>query len=337
MVAFQEIQDTLRRMEEQLDAPLDVQALAAEAHLSPYYFQRLFSRLVGRPIAEYQKQRRLARSLDLLRDTNRRILDIALSLGFQSHETFIRAFKDAFGMTPDEFRKSERHMSGFTPVLTPDVTMAYQLVDEGMPLVADGIVLEISRRTYSEERLYAGFRVSCPTSVPNNFNPGVTWDYFSKGQTRNIPFLHIHGDHAGIGGEGPNGFTYLAGCQVTEIDPAFTQTREWPGFGALPDYLAPDYARVPSGVYLICTFTAEDFSHLVIEAIEKAYGYFMSTFIPRHGIKTEGPMIEMYDERCLRWHPVYRYEDDVRHLEARQPKLSQWEGPEMEIQVKMSI
>ncbi|HML48049.1 MAG TPA: hypothetical protein PKE04_15010 [Clostridia bacterium] len=35
-------------MEARLEEPLDIQALAAEAHLSPYYFQRLFSRLVGR-------------------------------------------------------------------------------------------------------------------------------------------------------------------------------------------------------------------------------------------------------------------------------------------------
>lgn len=335
MIAYQEIQDTLQRMEGHLNEPLDIQALAAQAHLSPYYFQRLFTRLVGRPVAEYQKQRRLARSLDELLQGDARIVDIALQLGFQNHETFSRAFREAFGVTPAEFRRSGRKSSGVTPVLMPDVTMSYQLVDEDVPLVADGVVLEITRRHYSNDRLYAGFRVDCPGGVPNGLNPGVAWNYLDDKPMRTVPHLHPQGDHAGIAQGLDSGFRYLAGCQVTHREDAFIQNRDWPGFGGLPAYLAPDYATIPPGDYLVCTFTAEDFSKLVVEAMDKVVGYFFRTFVAKHALRVEGPMIEVYDERSLRWHPSYRMENDAPHLAQREPRLSQWEGPEMEIQIKL--
>ena len=338
MAAYQEIQNTLQYIETHLGEPLEIQVLADEAHLSVYYFQRLFSKLVGRPIAEYQKQRRLARALELLRQSDDTILDIALELGFGSHETFTRAFKAAFHMTPDEARRHERKLSGYTPVLMPDVTMAYTLVEENMPLVADGLILEISRRVYDSDRLFAGFRVNCTFGVPNSLNPGVVWNYLDDKSWRTLPYLHAQGCHMGIPGprtDGQEGFSYFAGAQVTQFDDAFLNTRDWPGFDNLPDYLEHAIATIPAGEYLVCTYTTEDFSALVVDGMAKVHKYFTGTFIPNHGIQIDSPTIEIYDERSLRWHPSYRPREDVPHFAPCEPKLSQWEGPEMEFQIKV--
>jgi AraC family transcriptional regulator len=322
MTSFEEIQEALKYIENNLSEPLDINALAAKVHLSPYYFQRLFSRLVGRPIADYLKQRRIARSLQLLCDKNERILDIALKLGFNNHETFTRAFKTSFGITPEEYRCGRRIKSN--EVLVPDVTLGYKLVDEDVPLVSDGIVLEITRRTYTQERLYAGFQAA---------DPGRAWDYLTSRQMRGLPFLHPQGEHIGIGIKADGGYEYLVGCQVTARDPGFLNVRGWPGADDAPDYLKNAYASLPPGEYLVCTYTAEDFSRLVVEAMSRVIPYFFSTFIKKHGLEVCGPLIEVYDGRSLRWHPSYRVEDDAPHLEPREPKLSGWEGPEMEIQV----
>ena len=340
MVAYQEIQNTLLYIEEHIAEPLDIKALAAKAYLSPYYFQRLFTRLVGRPVAEYQKQRRLALTIKPLKTTNARIIDIAMQFGFRNHETYTRAFKAAFNITPDEYRKDGYPWPGnkLTPVLMPDVTMAHTLVDEGVPLVSEGIVLEFSRKTYTADRLYAGFRVNCTHGAPNSMNPGVAWDYYVRRQEASLPYLHPQGHNAGIAYGNDDGFTYMAGSLVTQQEPAFTQTREWPGFGALPDYLAHDYISLPAGEYLVCTFTAEDFDQLVEDALHKAANYTWGTFIPQHKLTVDGPCIELYDERCLRWHPVNPVRKGQNtHLAPCEPKLSQWEGPEMEIQVRLPM
>src|SRR5690606_32867932 len=59
----------------------------------------------GETLKTYIRARRLASSLDRLLTTELRVLDIALLAGFQSQEAFARAFKQAFGITPQGYRK----------------------------------------------------------------------------------------------------------------------------------------------------------------------------------------------------------------------------------------
>ena len=82
-------------IEEHLQEDISTEALAQSAGLSPFYFQRLFKRLTGRPVLEYVKMRRLAMAASALADREKRILDVAVEYGFSSHAAFTRAFKEA--------------------------------------------------------------------------------------------------------------------------------------------------------------------------------------------------------------------------------------------------
>ena len=55
---------------------------------------------------DYLRYRRLAFALKEIRDTKRSILDIALEYGFSSHEAFTRAFKEAYSVSPKDYRKN---------------------------------------------------------------------------------------------------------------------------------------------------------------------------------------------------------------------------------------
>jgi AraC family transcriptional regulator len=96
MHAWESIQKTLDTIEKRIDEEVTINELANEAALSPFYFQRLFSRLVKKPVREYIKLRRLDRACVALRNTESRIIDIALDYGFGSHESFSRAFKEVY-------------------------------------------------------------------------------------------------------------------------------------------------------------------------------------------------------------------------------------------------
>ena len=330
MPAYQEIQQSLQWIEDHLEDPIDIAALSDQAHLSMYYYQRLFSRLVGRPVAEYQKLRRVARaSGDLL--AAERILDVALKWGFQSHETFSRAFKEAYGLTPDEYRKNPMPLTHF---IQPDLSLLYRMIDEGVPLLADGVILEITRRVYSAERLYAGFSLQCPMGKPSVDNPGRLWDFFAPVPRGHLPHLHPQGSEVGISlpGVQPECFTYFVGCEVTQRSEEFLQATHWEGYGDIPAGFVPCYHTLPAGEQMICTFTAEDFVSLVNSALDKAMGYFFGTWLPGKNIAPSS-CVEYYDERCLRWHPKYDPSNDVPHLVKQEARLSQWSGPEMELQV----
>ena len=80
--------------------------LSAAASMSHWHFQRIFKALTNETLKSYVRSRRIANSLDNLFDQDLSILDIALATGFESHESYTRAFQKLFGITPSEYRKS---------------------------------------------------------------------------------------------------------------------------------------------------------------------------------------------------------------------------------------
>ena len=82
MYAWEAIEQSLTFIEEHLTEEIYTEELANIAGLSPFYFQRLFKRLVNKPVQEYVKLRRLAKVIENLGNTKQRILDVALDYGF---------------------------------------------------------------------------------------------------------------------------------------------------------------------------------------------------------------------------------------------------------------
>ena len=144
MHAWEAIQKTLEHIEERISEDFKIEELADIAALSPFYYQRLFSRLVKKPVREYIKLRRLACAAEMLNSTQNRIIDIAAETGFGSHEVFTRAFKENYGITPSEYRNNKTKLIHFQK---PDLLLGYIMIDEGVPLISDGMVLEINRKT----------------------------------------------------------------------------------------------------------------------------------------------------------------------------------------------
>lgn len=79
--------------------------MAQQIGYSPYYCSTQFHRLCGVTMKSYVAGRRLARAAIEVRDTKRRILDIAVKYGFSSQEALTRAFRQTFGCTPGAYRK----------------------------------------------------------------------------------------------------------------------------------------------------------------------------------------------------------------------------------------
>ena len=72
---------------------------------SEFYVSRRFKEISGMQFRDYLRYRRLAFALKDVRDTDKSLLDIALDYGFSSHEAFTRAFKEAYGIAPSEYRQ----------------------------------------------------------------------------------------------------------------------------------------------------------------------------------------------------------------------------------------
>ena len=98
----------LVHIEEHLDEDLSLKALAALAGFSPHHFHRVFQHVTGETPKEYVRRLRLERAVYRLKVSPDNVLDIALEAGFQTHESFTRAFTQHFAMSPSDLRNSLR-------------------------------------------------------------------------------------------------------------------------------------------------------------------------------------------------------------------------------------
>lgn len=274
MHAWESIQRVLDFIEDNLTQNYTPEELSKVAALSPFYFQRLFSRLVKHPVYEYMKMRRLARACETLSQKDRRILDIALEHGFNSHESFTKTFKSAFGITPEEYRN---HPVRLNQIVKPDLLLGYTMIDENVPLITDSIVLEISRKVLNVLELYIGFSGQVPLSQqtpPGETTgvdvPGLLWDKF-------------HNQKADIQGLAPDGIE-LAVSLNDKIEKHFTY---FVGASAVPEAKASggfEVWELPAAEYVICSFEAENFEELTSSALYKSINYLFGTWLPKHGL-----------------------------------------------------
>ena len=88
-----------------LDQDLSLDLLADEVRLSKYHFHQLFRRVTGETPKSYVDRLRLERAALQLRIRRAAVLEIALECGYRNHETFSRAFRAQFAMSPRDYRQ----------------------------------------------------------------------------------------------------------------------------------------------------------------------------------------------------------------------------------------
>lgn len=102
------IQRGIDFIEAHLDSDIALADVARAAGLSQWHFQRIFKALTNETLKTYIRSRRFAKALDQLLHTRLGILDIALAAGYDTQESFTRAFKACFALTPNQYRKFGR-------------------------------------------------------------------------------------------------------------------------------------------------------------------------------------------------------------------------------------
>ena len=107
------IRNAIRYMEDNITEELTIENIARQAMISPFYFQKGFAMLCGITVGEYIKKRRLALAGSEIVSTDRKIIDIALQYGYDSPESFTRAFTRFHGATPTSVRKGEAMIKSF--------------------------------------------------------------------------------------------------------------------------------------------------------------------------------------------------------------------------------
>ena len=116
----------LRRVRDRIDReyaqPLDVEALARDAHMSAGHFSRAFKLAYGESPYSYLMTRRIERAMALLRRGDLSVTEVCFEVGCSSLGTFSTRFAELVGMPPSAYRRDATHeLAGMPPCVAKNI------------------------------------------------------------------------------------------------------------------------------------------------------------------------------------------------------------------------
>ena len=144
------IGSAIRYIEDNLAGELDIADIAAQAYVSAFHFQRIFSVLCGMTVGEYIRARRLTLAAQELSRGDIRVIDAAVKYGYDSPDSFARAFTKFHGITPSAAKEKGAALKSYAPLrikltLEGGSMMDYRIVEK-----AQFTVMGVSRKFNSE-------------------------------------------------------------------------------------------------------------------------------------------------------------------------------------------
>lgn len=116
MTWLESIKKSIRYIEEHLTDELTVEQIANEVYISPFYFQKGFSILCEMTVSEYIRNRKLSLAGRDLRIDGSKVIDIAMKYGYDSPDSFTKAFTRFHGITPVQAKNGEGELKNFLPL-----------------------------------------------------------------------------------------------------------------------------------------------------------------------------------------------------------------------------
>jgi AraC family transcriptional regulator len=198
-------------IEDHLAEDMDINKIADKAYVSSFYFQKIFNALCGFTVGEYIRNRRLTLAAQELCSSNIKVIDVALKYGYDSPDSFARAFSKFHGISPSAAREQGSKMNSFAPLkikltLEGGTMLEYKIVQK-----AQFTVMGKSRRFHTEtahseipkfwnehmesgeNRVVCGMYGLCMDSEDNNFDYFIAdnyipWNEIPQGyETKVIP------------------------------------------------------------------------------------------------------------------------------------------------------
>lgn len=132
---IESIEAALDYIEANLTEEITMEEIAKHACISPFYFQKGFALLCGVTVGEYIRKRRLSQAANEVMNSDKKIIDIALIYGYDSPDSFTKAFTRFHKVTPTSVRRDGAMVKSFAPLqihflLKGGYTMDYKIMDK---------------------------------------------------------------------------------------------------------------------------------------------------------------------------------------------------------------
>ena len=229
------IQNAIEYIEDNLTEELDIREIAERACISAFYFQKIFNILTGFTVGEYIRNRRLSIAGEELSRSDIKVIDVAIKYGYDSPDSFTRAFTKFHGIPPSAARHRNTNLKSFARlklklVLEGGTMLEYKIVEKAQFTVM-GKVRSFDLDTSREE--IPKFWTEHLNSEDSKIVHGMYGVCFDSSGTE---FDYMIADNYLPWNEVPDGF-------VTKVIPAGTWA-VFPVKGKLPGSLQNVNARI---------------------------------------------------------------------------------------------
>ena len=143
-------QESIDFIEQNLLDVLNIEEVAKKAALSPFYYQRIFGALCGMTVGEYIRARRMTMAAQELASYKNKVIDIAVKYGYDSPDSFAKAFQCFHGITPTQAREPGAHLRSFAPLHIKITLEGGNMLDYRIVEKAPFTIVGIKRRFNSE-------------------------------------------------------------------------------------------------------------------------------------------------------------------------------------------
>ncbi|MBC5618558.1 AraC family transcriptional regulator [Streptococcus anginosus] len=261
MLMIQFFNETINYIESVLDNEIDEDEITRLSTYSYPMFSRLFSILTDITLSEYIRSRKLTEAAVLLRDTDIKVIDIAMKYGYESSDSFGTAFKKFHGFTPSEVRNGKPFK----------IVSRVQLVLSVRGGRSMNITIQKKNSFTVAGRNEQNINSSlCPSIWEKLYEKYSHDELASLGEGQSVGVCHDV--------ENPSIINYIAGYIVTDVDKVKS--------------MGLDILEIKEAEYAIVELTGS-----VPECIRNGWKYAMEVFFPEHGYVHSGsPDFEYYYE-----------------------------------------
>lgn len=264
----QHIQRSLDHIEAHLQRELTLEQCAAAACYSVYHFCRIFRSVTGLAPMDYVRKRRLTCAAVDIAAVAAPLVDIAMRWGFESTETFLRAFVAEHGITPGRYRGS-----GISLHLTEPISLSptAPAIDEPKLFHFPGAIV-------------CGYGLAVPADARHGLVPQFWNQYHTAELAHTLPGCPADDWFDDVGCSLPRtadgSWRYVCGIWSDQPGPS-----------------GSEQLRIPPGLYAVFTSPKAD-ALTFVETIHRTWDYGVGVWLPQNGYRMDDrPSFETYCEK----------------------------------------
>ncbi len=277
------IQKTIDYIDDNIQEKISVEDLAGIAGFSTYHYYRVFSSMVGLSVMGYVTKRKLQFALFEL-STGKKVIDIAMNYGFETHAGFTKAFKRHIGYPPNNYRS-------YSPIGMPQrINLTKQFMNKLGGVIMEPIIIEKPAfKVVGYEFKNNLMDILHTRDIPAFWSRRGLDDGECERKLYSILNPQKHGEYCICINTNmdTDDFSFLLGVEVTDFDLAEDDMYE---------------QEIPSATYAVFTTPPVEEKDFV-DSIQGTWKYILEDWFPNncYEIDDDNYDFEYYNERCHTW------------------------------------